>query len=113
MRVELTPQQMGPTPFSAKKPCPAQIQLQTPEPTNRIFSSQIQLVKPDPTVLDFTPIKVARTPEIEAYEKKLTESIEKLERIVRRNMKREKLKQNTSTRVSSRDARCKMLMSMR
>jgi hypothetical protein len=113
MRVDRTPHQMGPTPNLAKKPCPNQIQLQTPEPTNRIFSSQFQPVKPDPTVLDFTPIKIAKTPEIEAYEKKLTESIEKLEKIVKRNMKRDKLKRNTASSVSWRDARCKMLMSMR
>jgi hypothetical protein len=104
---------MDPTPNLAKTPCPAQIQLHTPEPANRVFSSQIQPVKPDLTVVDFTPIKVAKTPEIEAYEKKLSESIEKLEKIVKRSMKREKLKHNTATRVSRRDARCKMLMSMR
>ncbi|KAF3333819.1 hypothetical protein FCM35_KLT01510 [Carex littledalei] len=113
LRNAMTPQQIGPTTYLPKKPSPAQIQLQTPEPTNSTFSSQIKPVKPNPTVLDFTPIKVAKTPEMEAYEKKLTESIEKLERIVKRNMKREKLKHNTATRVFRREDRCKMLMSMR
>ncbi|KAJ3685450.1 hypothetical protein LUZ61_014614 [Rhynchospora tenuis] len=115
LRNAMTPQQMGPTSHLAKKPSPAQIQHQTPEPVNIFLGSQTQAVKPDPTVLDFTPIKVAKTPEIEAYEKKLTESIEKLEKIVKRNMKREKRKQNQNmaAMVSRREARCKTLMSMR
>ncbi|KAJ3679717.1 hypothetical protein LUZ60_017728 [Juncus effusus] len=83
---------------------------QTPIATNQIKPS----FKSDPTVLDFlTPIKILYTPEMEEYEKKLTESIEKLERIVKRNLRREKKMKSNTACVSKREVRVRTLMSMR
>ncbi|KAJ3669242.1 hypothetical protein LUZ60_011192 [Juncus effusus] len=96
-------------PAQAPITCAARAQHQTPITANRIRPS-----RSDPTDSDrLTPVKMLYTPELKVYETALTESIDELERIAKRNLKREKKKKMKSNTTCVSSKRVRALVSMR
>ncbi|KAJ3691222.1 hypothetical protein LUZ61_020386 [Rhynchospora tenuis] len=98
-RAAIAAQESDPNTGSVEEPSPPLSEQQTPEPTT-----------------DFTPVAtptlplIAPNPGQEEYVKKLSESLEQLEKILMKNVKKDNTKKNRSLK---RDVQRKALLSMR